>query len=157
MALTNRQKNTLPAIPKVNLQDKQLQQFCDSVTNFLAIHGGRVGSGLDRAVTVREMIDSGFAVVSGNLGNTTGGGSGGGAVIQPPENPEIEFPVELPTQPTGFEVISGVTSVMLVWDNVNFDGAANTIIYRASTDDFSTAVILATTPASVYADITDNS
>ena len=156
MALTNRQKNTLPAIPKVNLQDKQLQQFCDSVTNFLAIHGGRVGSGLDRAVTVREMLDSGFAIATGNLGNGVGGGSGG-TVIQPPDVPEIEFPVEFPTQPTGFEVISGVTSIMLLWDNVNFEGAANTIIYRASDDDFSTAVVLATTPASVYADITDNS
>ena len=157
MALTNRQKTTLPAIPKVTLQDKQLQQFCDSVTNFLAIHGGRVGSGLDRAVTVREMIDSGFATGNTNIGNALGGGDGGITITPEVPDGEIEIPVELPTQPTGFEVISGVTSVMLVWDNVNFDGAANTIIYRASSDDFSSAVILATTPASVYADITDNS
>ncbi|MFV8456069.1 hypothetical protein ACNO5M_13335 [Vibrio owensii] len=157
MALTNRQKTTLPAIPKVTLQDKQLQQFCDSVTSFLAIHGGRVGSGLDRAVTVREMIDSGFATGNTNIGNALGGGDGGITIKPEVPDGEIEIPVELPTQPTGFEVISGVTSVMLVWDNVNFDGAANTIIYRASSDDFSTAVILATTPASVYADITDNS
>ncbi len=154
MAVLNRNKTTLPAIPKVNVSDPHLQRFCDTVTQFCAIHAGNVGSGLDRAVTVREMINSGFAV---RKSTSTQIGTGGGSTDIVPPTIDPEYPVEKPTQPTGFRVLSGTTAIMLVWDDVNFKGAGSTIIYRASSDDFSTAVILAETPAAVYSDITDNS
>ncbi|WP_045405400.1 hypothetical protein [Vibrio jasicida] len=154
MTTLTREKNTLPAIPKVQVSDTNLQRFCDAVTQFCAIHGGVVGGGLDRAVTVREMVNSGFAQLKS--GNTVGsGGDSGGSIIPTP--PEPEFPVEKPTQPTGFRVISGTTAILLIWDDVNFKGAGSTTIYRASSDDFSQAIVLAETPAAVYSDITDNS
>ncbi|EMK3412244.1 hypothetical protein V8068_001203 [Vibrio parahaemolyticus] len=152
----SREKTTLPVVPKVKVSDPNLQRFCDTVTQFCSIHMGTVGSGLDRAVTVREMVKSGFASMKSNnlIGSSVGGG-GGATIIPKPTDPE--YPVEKPTQPTGFKVISGTVAIMLIWDDVNFKGAGSTIIYRASSDDFSTAVVLAETPAAVYSDITDNS
>ncbi len=152
MATLNRLKTTLPAIPKINVTEPNLQRFCDAVTQFCAVHAGNVGNGLDRAITVREMINGGFAVRKQQSGQV---GDGGTTIIPPPIKPDI--PVEKPTQPTGFKVVSGTTAILLIWDDVNFKGAGSTIIYRASSDDFSTAVILAETPAAVYSDITDTS
>ncbi len=153
MAVNTKSKTTLPAIPKVNVSDRNLQKFCDSVTKFCAIHMGSVGSGMDRAVTVREMVNGGFAEIS----SKGGGAGGGGSSIKPkPIPPGEDDNVEKPTQPKGFRVISGTTAILLIWDDVDFKGAGNTIIYRNTADDFSTAVKLVTTPAAVYSDITDN-
>lgn len=152
MSVLNRTKNTLPAIPKVTVNDPLLQRFCDAVTQFCAIHAGRVGSGLDRAMTIREMLNSGFAVKKSTSTSTPTGG-GLTDIVPPPES----IIVDKPTPPTGFRVLSGTTAILLIWDDVNFKGAASTMIYRASLDDFSQAVVIATTPAAVYSDITDSS
>ncbi len=151
MAIQSKAKNTLPAIPKVNVSDPQLQRFCDTVTQLMAIHTGRIGNGLDRAVTAREMIESGFARVK-KAGQATGSGST--KLVPQAQDPLI--PVEKPTKPKGFKVISGTTAIMLIFDNVDFKGAGNTIVYRASSDDFSKAKVLIETPMSVYSDIPDD-
>ncbi|UKA12938.1 hypothetical protein [Photobacterium damselae] len=145
-------KNTLPSIPKVNISDQNLQLFCDRVLQFLAIHGGQAGDGLDRAVTVREMIDSGFAA-NPNLTNFGRGQGGGQLAIIPQPVPDI---VEAPTLPTGFEVTGMFTSIFLEWDNPKFLGAGHTRIYRNTANSFDERHLIATTPASVYDDPISN-
>ncbi|EGR3070234.1 hypothetical protein DMW20_11775 [Vibrio parahaemolyticus] len=152
MAVTNRTKTTLPAISKVRVSDPNLQRFCDSVMQFCAIHAGNVGSGLDRAITAREMVNSGFANWKQTRPNQPGGGSGGNIKPIPPEIPDV---VDPPTKPKGFKVISGTVAILLVWDDVDFRGAGSTEIWRHSKPEFSTATKIVTTPAAVYSDIPD--
>ena len=113
-------KTTLPSIPKVRVSDKGLQQFCDAVTNYLAIHAGYAGNGDDRAITQREMIAEGFA-------NKKSG-----------------------------KVFSNIQNALLVWDDPDFRGSGGTEIWRASVNDFSKATRIATTPATVYSDMTQD-
>lgn len=58
--MTNRRKidtgpARLPAIPRVNLADKQLAQWCNTVTEHLQVRNGERGNEYERVVTLREL------------------------------------------------------------------------------------------------------
>ncbi|SIO96094.1 phage tail tip fiber protein [Vibrio spartinae] len=117
-----------------------------SVQENIELLTGQRGNGLDRAVTVRDLASVKLASV--RLG------SGGGYVLS--QNPASGTDGDLaayPTVPTGFEVNGGFSSIMLVWDMPRYKGHAYTEVWRSTTDVLTDAVLLATTPASVFGDI----
>ncbi|SHO54414.1 phage tail tip fiber protein [Vibrio quintilis] len=105
---------------------------------------GQRGSGLDRAVTYRDLASTGIATLKK---------SGSGYTIQKQDDGSNSAGVGYPTTPAGFEVHGGFSSIMLRWDAPKYRGHAYTEVWRATTEIFADASLIATTPATVYGDI----
>lgn len=107
---------------------------------------GQRGSGLDRAITIRELQSLGLVNV---IRNTAG------QYVPRPVPPVVpgEKPVERPHAPEGFAGFGGFGSILLEWKNPTYSGHAYTEIWRHSADVLSDAVLIATTPATVFGDV----
>ncbi|PSU19622.1 hypothetical protein CTM97_21010 [Photobacterium phosphoreum] len=114
---------------------------------------GQRGNGLDRAITMRELASLGLINVTRNSN---------GAVIPkpvPPIRPDINLPVDVPHSPVGFAAFGGFGAIMLEWENPTFNGFAHAEVWRASPNKdgsapyLDQAVLIATTPATVFGDI----
>ncbi|MGS4882669.1 phage tail tip fiber protein [Photobacterium damselae] len=113
---------------------------------------GQRGDGLDRALTLRDMVSLGVLGVQRN---------GNGSVIPkplPPVTPDGGV-VEMPHAPKGFRGMGGFGAIMLEWTNPTFKGYAHTEVWRATPlanqakPSIGEAVLIATTPATVFGDI----
>ncbi|MFB1077627.1 phage tail tip fiber protein [Photobacterium damselae] len=113
---------------------------------------GQRGDGLDRALTLRDMVSLGVLGVQRN---------GNGSVIPkplPPVTPDGGV-VEMPHAPKGFRGMGGFGAIMLEWANPTFKGYAHTEVWRAAPlanqakPSIGEAVLIATTPATVFGDI----
>ncbi|PSU69798.1 hypothetical protein C9J22_13035 [Photobacterium phosphoreum] len=114
---------------------------------------GQRGNGLDRAITMRELASLGLINITRNSN---------GAVIPkpvPPINPDINRPVDIPHSPIGFAAFGGFGAIMLEWENPTFNGFAYAEVWRSapnadgSVPHLEQAVLIATTPATVFGDI----
>ncbi|WIG70704.1 DUF1983 domain-containing protein [Photobacterium damselae] len=113
---------------------------------------GQRGDGLDRALTLRDMVSLGVLGAQRN---------GNGSVIPkplPPVTPDGGV-VEMPHAPKGFRGMGGFGAIMLEWTNPTFKGYAHTEVWRAAPlanqakPSIGDAVLIATTPATVFGDI----
>ncbi|UJZ96340.1 DUF1983 domain-containing protein [Photobacterium damselae subsp. damselae] len=115
---------------------------------------GQRGNGLDRAITVRELTQLGLISVTRNTQ---------GSVITQPRlpKPPADKPVEVPLAPSNVSGVGGFGAIMLEWKNPTFQGFAYTEIWRASpnadgsTPSIEQAILIATTPATVFSDIVE--
>lgn len=113
---------------------------------------GQRGNGLDRAITIRELAQLGLINVSRNSN---------GSVIPKPVPPTFpdDKPVDIPHAPVGFAAFGGFGAIMLEWKNPTFSGFAHAELWRAapnvdnSAPNLDQAVLIATTPATVFGDI----
>ncbi|KAB1181751.1 DUF1983 domain-containing protein [Photobacterium damselae subsp. damselae] len=115
---------------------------------------GQRGNGLDRAITVRELAQLGLINVTRN--------SQGSVVTKPvlPQAPD-DKPISIPDAPVNFSGFGGFGAIMLEWKNPTFNGFAYAEIWRAvpnkdnSAPSIKQAVLIATTPATVFGDVVD--
>lgn len=93
-----------------------------------------------KAVTAKE-VSALKGTVSTIIRGGSGGDSGGEEVI------------ERPHAPINVQGFGGFSSVLLSWDNPTFQGFAHAEVWRATTNNLAQAVLIGTTPATVYSDI----
>lgn len=116
---------------------------------------GQRGSGLDRAITMRELASLGLINITRNSN---------GAIIPkpiPPLKPDINLPVDIPHSPVSFAALGGFGAIMLEWEIPTFNGFSYAELWRAipntdgSAPSIEQAVLIATTPATVFGDVVD--
>ena len=101
-----------------------LRKYLESLSEAIEIRLGRRGDPRDRAITLRELIDSGLASeLSSSPFNPNGGG---GPTFQPPYDGTV------PPTPTGFTANGGYAIVTLFWDYPKYGPHAHTEIWRNS-------------------------
>lgn len=135
----------LPALKNIPPKtDRELKLALDAIKESLEIRLGQRGDPLDRAVTLRELKDSGIVKVS----NSTPGVSEG---IQPPDE-DPPGNLTTPTSPTNLTASAAFTSITLGWTKANYGNHAYTEIWRSKANALGGATLLSTTNAFVYTD-----
>ncbi|RMZ61715.1 phage tail protein, partial [Vibrio anguillarum] len=99
---------------------------------------GQRGDGRYRAVTEKDV-----AVVNAKnaQSNVSQSGEGSSGLVQ------------IPHAPHHVQAFGGFTAVLVQWDTPQFRGFAYAEVWRANHNDFSQAVLMATTPANVFSDV----
>jgi hypothetical protein len=112
----------------------QERRFAQSVSEGLDTLTGRRGPIIDRAVTFRDLLDTGVLKLASGIA------SGGGAinVVSPTANPD-GGPTELPTKPTITSVSGGFGVIFLQWTLPPYRGHDYVEIFRLQQDDFDAA------------------
>ena len=142
----------VPSIYKVPSKvDPELKLFADSVKEAVEIRLGRRGDPRDRAITLRELIDSGLAA---ELTDNPFDPNVGVGPIDFEVNPLVVTSTDLtvPLPPTGFTVAATYTSFILSWDLPQVNNFAYTEIWRSGSDDINTAARMDTTIAAVWSE-----
>ena len=135
----------LPALKNIPPKtDRELKLALDAIKESLEIRLGQRGDPLDRAVTLRELKDSGIVKVS----NSSPGVSEG---IQPPDE-DPPGNLTTPTSPTNLTASAAFTSITLGWTKANYGNHAYTEIWRSKANALGGATLLSTTNAFVYTD-----
>ena len=141
----------IPAIP-ANL-DPQTKAYLKALTEVVLVRTGRIGDPLDRAVTLRELIESGLAK---SLKNNR---------FDPNEPTIVDFisPVPasdfaVPPAPTSLTVSAAFQTVLLEWSNGNiqFSNFAFTEIFRHTSDVIGGAVLVGVVAGNRFADQVDS-
>jgi hypothetical protein len=147
----------VPGIPKVPTEASPLTRaFLNSVVEALEIRLGRRGDPRDRAVTLRELIESGLAkelkARPFDPNNFSGGVGGGGSLGFGPSAPESDTSV--PPIPSGLEAAGAYSVINLFWAQ-QFDTYPNhglTEVWSSDTDDRSAAIFVGSSAGSSYMD-----
>ena len=142
----------LPAIPPIPSNvDPQLKTYLSAVDEALKVRLGRVGDPKDRAVTVRELIDSGLAE----------------NFLEEPFNldagtpPNTFIPVDgvvdlaVPPDVTSFSGTGTFQKIILSWDLAQFGNFAFTEVWRHTSNNLGSAIRIDTTRAQVWSDTVD--
>lgn len=137
---------SIPQIPQTGIDDPKLRPIVEAVrTIFQTRAFGK--DPLDRWVTWRELIKNN--IVNYQAGNTTYTGAAGS--FYPVRSDGNDY--SAPPQPTGLVATAAVLNIILTWDSTSFyKNFSYTEIWRSGTNDISTAVLLGTTQATIYAD-----
>ncbi|EMY6820914.1 phage tail tip fiber protein [Vibrio cholerae] len=110
----------------------------DALYENVEILTGQRGNGRYRAVTEKDV-----AAIKGTMNKViVGSGSHGGDSV-----------VERPHAPNNVEAFGGFSAILVQWDTPRFKGFAYAEVWRAGANDFSQAVLIATTPANVFSDV----
>jgi hypothetical protein len=146
----------IPPIPKD--ASPELRAYLTALGEALQVRLGRRGDPRDRAVTLRELVDSGLAkelktkqfdpnnYVASNLGFETN------------TAPNLA----VPPAPAGLSGSAAFQTVILTWNSGNdpaflYSNHSLTEIYRHTSDTIGDAVFLGSTPAAIFADDTVSS
>lgn len=124
-----------PSIPPSRLKDAAV----DNIKELVEIWKGDRGNRLDRVITYRDLVDS-------KLGRLSPGGNlqPGDAVGDAPQTSVGPL--------TNLVASGGFRFIFLDWDGTNQPHYSYTEIWRSSTDNLGTAVLLGTTQAALYVD-----
>jgi len=110
MTIRTTKPTKVPGLPKAPADiSPGLRRYLESLSEAVEIRLGRRGDTRDRAVTLRELIDSGLAVELANRPFDPNGGSnftGDTEVVD----------TTIPPAPTGFTVDGGYSVMLLFWD-----------------------------------------
>lgn len=113
---------TVPGIPKPPADiSPALRTYLESLSEALEIRLGRRGDPRDRAITLRELIESGLAQ---ELANRPFNPNSGTLTFRPPYDSTV------PTAPTNFTATGGYSIITLFWDFPRYDPHAHTEIWR---------------------------
>ena len=131
--------------------DRQLAGSLTAIQEALAVRLGQRGDPKDRAVTLRELIDSGLATdLAQSPYNPNTGATGFAAIGAGPAN------VIVPPAPTSLTADGVFTKVLLAWNQSTnaapYGNHAFTEIWRSQAEDLSSAVLVGTTNAFIYTD-----
>lgn len=113
----------VPGIPKPPADvSPALRRYLESISEALEIRLGRRGDARDRAITLRELLDSGLAVeLANNPYNID---------RPPPPPPPPPPPSATPTAPTNFTATGGYSLITCFWDYPNYGPHSHTEIWR---------------------------
>ena len=143
----------IPAIKNIPAQiDTETKLALDSMKEALEVRLGRRGDPKDRAVTHRDLVDSGLATdlakapYNPNIAGATGFG---------PAADEVGD-VTVPPSPTVLTAEGLFTEALLAWDqstnSAPYKNHGFTEIWRSQNEDLSGAVLIGTTSAFIYTD-----
>jgi len=148
MSTTKTQVPSIPAAPK---NEREAAAFHNSVKEAIEVRLGRRGDPRDRAITLRELIDSGLAEELLDNPFDPNAGVGPTDFKAPPAFTDATRP---PT-PTGLSAAAGITKITLSWNNPQIDNLAHTEVWRATSNSLGNAVRHDTTETSVWVDSVD--
>jgi hypothetical protein len=123
----------------------------ESIQEALEVRLGRRGDSLDRAITLRELIDSGLATqLAQSPYNPNTGATGFGPIGERPGD------VTVPPAPTVLTASGLFTDALLSWNQSTntapYGNHGFTEIWRSQAEDLSSAVMVGTTNAFIYTD-----
>ena len=138
----------VPSVYKVpSKADPELKQFAESIKEAVEVRLGRRGDPRDRAITLRELIDSGMAQEL--LDNPFDPNAGVGGIDF---EPQTVTDYTIPPTPTGVSVSASYTSFILAWDNPQMGNFANTEVWRSTTSSIGDAIKVDSTSAFVWSE-----
>lgn len=142
----------VPSIPAPTKDN--LLEVAKAAKGVIEVREGLVGDPLDAFVKVRDLSDALFRQANG-----VGGGSSGDPVlvVGPPGPPGSIPPPDFtpPPGPTGLTATPTFTSVILRWDSpplIYINNHAYTEVWRNSTDDLGSAILVGTSLTQFYTD-----
>jgi len=142
----------IPALKNIPAQvDRETGLALESIKEALEVRLGRRGDPKDRAVTLRELIDSGLATDLAQEPYNPNTGATGFAPLR-----ERPGDVVVPPSPTVLTASGLFTDVLLSWNQSTntapYGNHAFTEIWRSQSEDLSSAVLVGTTSAFIYTD-----
>lgn len=112
------------------------RRFGEVIKENLDILSGNRGDPLDRAITARDLIDSGLAALPSGRSSFSGASNG---LI--PTHDSYEQ-LGIPPAPTNLQANGAFENIFLTWDLKEYKGHAFTQIYRHTSDDIANATFL---------------
>lgn len=143
----------VPAIKNIPAKlDYETKATLESIKEALEVRLGRRGDPRDRAVTLRELIDSGLAKSLAD--NPFNPNAGGITDFGPPE--EDPGDLSVPPAPTALEASGAFTAILLNWEGMTatapYGNHAFTEIWRSESNEIGGATLRATTNSFIYTD-----
>lgn len=149
--MTNRNVRTryptkLPALPAPPTHlDAQTRAYLSKLSENIEIRQGLRGDPRDRAVTLRELINSGLAKE---------------LKLRPFDPNNVDFPgflpplqdLSIPPIPTNFTATAGYSLAILFWDFPEYSNHAYTEVWRHDSDTLGDAQLVATVRVNGYSD-----
>jgi len=125
-----------------------LQKYLSSLSEAVEIRLGRKGDPRDRAITLRELIESGLAkeLTSAPFDPNNPGTDLG------PVDPDNQPNLAVPTAPLGFTADGGYSIVILGWDLPTYSNHSLTEIWRHTSDVLGDALLVGVQVGTVYID-----
>jgi len=140
----------VPAIKNIPAKvDPELRSMLDSVKEAVEVRLGRRGDPRDRAVTLRELIDSGLAEELRGSPFDPNGVPGIG--ITPPKLPPGDL--SIPPAPTGLEASGAFTQIIVNWNAAQYGNHAYTEVFRSRNDEIGGAILVTTSNSFVITDV----
>ena len=134
--------------------DPKIKRVLDSLKEASEVRLGRRGDPRDRAITLRELVDSGLAVELKDNPFDPNAGTGEIDFALPPfVQPDPSAPV--PPTPTGLSAGAAFTTITLNWNDPQISNLAFTEVWRNGSDNLGSATRVDTVSASVWSDTVD--
>ena len=134
--------------------DPKIKRVLDSMKEASEIRLGRRGDPRDRAITLRELIDSGLAIELKDEPFNPNAGFGETDFALPTFlQPDPSAPV--PPTPTGLSAGAAFTTITLDWDDPQISNLAFTEVWRNGSDNLGSATRVDTVSANVWSDTVD--
>lgn len=125
-------RGNMPVPPRWSGQDRR---FGETVKNNLDVLCGYAGSPLDRAITARDLLDSGIATVAEGSNIFSGESTGLAPVTNDPT-------YDTPPAPTNFTVSGAYQNILLTWTVPSYNGHSYTEVYRHTADSIANATLV---------------
>lgn len=139
----------VPAVsPAASESPAELRRAINALAEAVDIRLGRRGDPVDRAITLRELIDSGLAK---RLVNRPFDPNRPVTDFRPPETVD---PI-IPPAPTGVTASAAFRSITIFWDQPLYAGHARAEIWRFDANTIGSAVLIGTSSSTAYIDIVD--
>ncbi len=139
----------VPALKNIPAKtDPELRATLNSMKEAQEVRLGRRGDPRDRAITLRELIDSGLAIELRN--NPFDPNAGVGALDFIPNVPGGNLAV--PPAPTGLEASGAFTEIIVSWNDAQYGNHAYTEVWRSRNDDIGGATLVTTTNSFIVTD-----
>ena len=140
----------VPALKNIPAKtDPELRATLNSMKEAQEVRLGRRGDPRDRAITLRELIDSGLAIELRN--NPFDPNAGVGALDFIPNVPGGNLAV--PPAPTGLEASGAFTEIIVSWNDAQYGNHAYTEVWRSRNDDVGGATLVTTTNSFIITDV----
>ena len=134
--------------------DPKIKRVLDSLKEASEVRLGRRGDPRDRAITLRELVDSGLAIELKDEPFNPNAGTGPTDFALPTFlQPDPSAPV--PPTPTGLSAGSAFTTITLDWDDPQISNLAFTEVWRNGSDNLGSATRVDTVSANVWSDTVD--
>lgn len=144
-------ETVVPSIPEVS--SGNLLDVARAIKNIVDVREGKIGDPLDANVTFRDLIATGIAKEKAGMNYAVRGltnpviptwADDGGY------DPTTDF--NAPPQPTGLVVTSGSNTVKVKWDSPTFQNPSYVEVWRGTTNQIGSAVLLGTSDTRYYLD-----
>lgn len=145
----------VPSIP--NLTDDNVQQVLSAAKEIIEVREGLRGDPLDKAVTFRDLEALQLVQQSDSAEVKVGTLP---VQVLPAVNPTVFAPdnydesadLSTPPAPFNLEATGGYSAIYLSWQYPPYRNHAYTEVYRSYANDLTTAVLIGSTPGTVFSD-----